>query len=153
MSPAARGRYAMGTDITENIVVLPKPERPTSVWLLTISNGVLAAFLIASSLIAEDRGFTAGQAALSGIVGLGVSISAHATWYGYRYGRIVLLALLTFFLGLVIVHSGQTINWAVETQSRGSFFQWAVARALLSTAWLFVNYWFLLGKRARMFFS
>ncbi len=143
----------MGTEITENIVILPKPERPTSVWLLAISNGVLAAFLIATSLVAEDHGYSAGQAAFTGITGLGVSISAHATWYGYRYGRIVLLALLTIFLGLVFVHSAQTINWAVETQSRGSFFQWAVARAILSAVWLFVNYWFLLGKRARMFFS
>lgn len=138
---------------TENIVVLPRPERPTSVWLLTICNGVLAAFLIASSLIAEDRGFSAGQAAFTGIVGLGVSISAHATWYGYRYGRIVLLALLTVFLGLVIAHSATTINWAVQTQYRGSVFHWAVARAILSIVWLFVNYWFLFDKRARMFFS
>jgi hypothetical protein len=142
----------MGENL-ENIVVLPKRQRPTSVWLLSISNGVLAAFLIASSLLAEDRGFSAGQAAFTGITGLGVSISAHATWYGYRYGRIVLLALLTLFLGLVFVHSAQTINWAVETQYRGSIFHWAVARAVLSIAWLFVNYWFLLGKRARMFFS
>lgn len=138
---------------TENVVTLPARERPAPFWLLTISNGVLAAFLIASSLIAEDRGFTAGQAALTGIVGLGVSVSAHATWYGYRYGRIALLVLLTFFLGLVLVHSVQTINWAVENQYRGSIFDWAVARAVLSIVWLFVNYWFLLGKRARVFFS
>ena len=138
---------------TEQVVSLPSRKRPLSVWLLAVGNGVLAIFLIASSLMAEDRGFTSSQAAFNGIIGLAISICAHATWFGYRYGRNALLALITVYLGLLCIQSVQAISWAVDVGYAGSFLSWAVARAVVSFLWLVVNYWFLLRKRARMFFA
>ena len=138
---------------TEHIVSLTRPKRPRSVWVLAVANGLLAIFMIASSLMAESRGFTSSQAAFNGIVGLAISICAHATWFGYRYGRNLLLALITAYLGLLCIQSVQTIAWAIDTGYGGSILSWAVARAVLSFLWLVVNYWFLLGKRARAFYA
>ena len=137
----------------DNIVTLPSRKRPLSISVLWIGNALLAAFLIAASLIAEYRGFTGGQAAIAGLFGLAISIAAHVMWYGNRWGRLALLLLLSIFLGLVVIHSVMMINWADETGYSGSLADWAVARLVLSIVWLSVNYWFLLRKRARMFFA
>jgi hypothetical protein len=138
---------------TEQVVSSTRPKRPRSVWVLAVANGLLAVFMIASSLMAEDRGFTSSQAAFNGIVGLAISISAHATWFGYRYGRNLLLALITVYLGLLCIQSVQTVAWAIDMGYGGSLLSWAVARTLLSILWLAVNYWFLLGKQARAFYA
>lgn len=136
---------------TEQIVSPPARKRPASVWLLWITNGLLAAFLIAASLIAQDRGFAVWQAALSGIFGLIISIAAHAMWYGNRKGRAVLLAALTVFLGLIIVQSLIMIQRADAMGfSAGTA---DLMRIALSIVWLFANYWLLLRKRVRTFFA
>lgn len=128
-------------------------KRPLSVWVLTILNGVFAGFLIAVSLIAENHGYTAGQAAINGILGVAITISAHATWYGYRWGRIALLTLITLYLGQTIVWSVMVINWADDINYHGPIANWAVARAIGSVAWLVLNWMFLFNKRARAFFG
>ncbi len=128
-------------------------KRPLSIWLLSLGNGLLAAFLIATSLLAVGRGFTVSQAVFSGVVGLGVSISAHAAWYGYRYGRAVLLALITLFLGLIAVQDFRILMWALDVGYHGIEVDWSIARIVLSLVWILVNYWFFLNKRARAFYS
>lgn len=138
----------MGTD-----TAVTTRKRPASIWLVSLGNGLLAAFLIATSLLAVGRGYSVSQAVFTGIIGLGVSISAHAVWYGYRYGRIALLALITLFAGLIAVQDLRVVLWAMDVGYRGPIFDWAIVRVVLSLAWLSVNYWLLLGKRARVFFS
>jgi len=129
------------------------PKRPLSVWILCLGNGLLAAFLIASSLVAEDRGYASWQAAISGICGLGITLSAHATWYGFRWARTVLLGLVTLFLGLVMLQSAMTIAWALDVGYQGPMVASAFTRLCVSLVWLAVNYGFLLSKRAREFFA
>ena len=139
--------------MSNDTIVTVRAKRPLSVWVLCIINGLLAAFLIASSFIAEDRGYSSGQAAFVGIAGLVISIAAHATWYGYRWGRLALLALLTVVLGLLIVQSVMYIDWADDAGFLGRTVTIAWLRAALSLAWLLANYIFLLRKPARMFFA
>lgn len=134
-------------------VVMVRGRRPLSVWILSIGNGVLAAFMIAASIMAEDRGYTGGQAAVVGISGVLLSIAAHTTWYGSHWGRLALLVLLTLFLGLLVVQSAMVIVWANETGYRANFVDAAFLRAGLSLVWLALNYIFLFGRRARVFFG
>lgn len=128
-------------------------KRPLSVWVLCLGNGLLAVFLIASSLIAEDRGYAPWQAAISGICGLGVTLSAHACWFGNRWARNILLVLITVFLGLIVLQSAMTLLWALEAGYQGPIAGAALTRFCLSLLWLIVNYGFLHSKRARVFFS
>jgi len=128
-------------------------KRPLSVWVLCLGNGVLAVFLIASSLIAEERGYTPWQAAISGICGLGLTLSAHAAWFGNRLGRNLLLAIITLFLGLLLMQSLLTLLWAWQNGYQGPIAGAALTRFCLSLLWLVVNYGFLLSKRARVFFA
>lgn len=128
-------------------------KRPLSVWVLCLGNGLLAAFLIASSLVAEERGYAPWQAAISGLSGLGIAIAAHATWFGYRLGRTVLLVLVTLFLGLIVLQSAMMIAWALDVGYQGPIVASAFTRFCLSLLWLVVNYGFLLSKRVRVFFS
>jgi hypothetical protein len=128
-------------------------KRPLSVWVLCLGNGLLAVFLITSSLIAEERGYAPWQAAISGICGLGLTLSAHAAWFGNRLGRNLLLAIITLFLGLLVVQSAMTLFWAWNNGYQGPIAGTALTRICLSLLWLVVNYAFLLSKRARVFFS
>ena len=136
----------------DNVAAL-RGKRPLSVWVLCIANGLLAAFLIATSLVAEARGFSGVQAAIAGISGLGISIAAHATWFGSRIGRKVLVGLLTLFLGLLIAQSIMVIVWAAETGYHARIVDDAWTRAALSLAWLCANYVFLFGNKAKTFFG
>ena len=139
--------------MSNDTIVTVRAKRPLSVWVLCIINGLLAAFLIASGIIAGSRGYSVGQAAFVGIAGHAISIAAHATWYGYSWGRLALLALLTVVLGLLIVQSLMYIDWADEAGFLGRAVTTAWIRAALSLAWLLANYIFLLRKPARMFFA
>jgi hypothetical protein len=134
-------------------VVVVRGRRPLSVWVLSISNGLLAVFMIATSIVAEDRGYTSGQAAFVGVTGVLISIAAHTTWYGYRWGRLALLVLLTLFLGLLVVQSAMVVAWANEIGLRTPLVDVAIVRAGLSLVWLALNYIFLLGRQARVFFG
>lgn len=128
------------------------PKRPLSVWLITSGNYLFAAVMIATSFMAEAKGFTAGQAAIPGILGLGIALASVATWYGYRTGRLVLLILLTIFLGLLITQSIMYIDWADKHR-----YPWgvnlAIFRLIGSLIWLALNWVFLFRKRARAFFG
>ena len=126
-----------------------RAKRPLTLWLLVILNWVFGAFLIAASFKAEDVGYSAGQAALSGLFGLAISVAAHLTWYGSRWGRLLLALLLTLFLGQMIVWSIMVINWSEETGYRGPITDHAWMRGIGSIIWLALNW---IGKRARAFF-
>lgn len=126
--------------------------RPLWVWVLCLGNGLFAAFLIGASLIAEDRGYAPWSAMISGLCGFGLSLSAHAAWFGYKLGRDILLGLLSLFLGLIIFQSVQTLLWAAETGTEGPLPRWAFTRLCLSLLWLAINYYGLLGSRMRTFF-
>ena len=128
-------------------------KRPRSVWILTIGNGVLAAFLVAASLKAEDRGFTSGQAALYGVFGLAITIAAFSTWCGHRWGRIVLLALLTISLGEMVIWSAMVLNISEETGYHGALANQALTHAIGAIGWLALNWFLLFGKKTRMFFK
>lgn len=128
-------------------------KRPMPVSFLCLGNGVLAIFLIAASLMAENRGYAPWQAAISGLSGLGISLSAHGCWFGYRLARNALLALLTLFLGLVVLQSLLTLIWAMNTGYQGALTAASFTRFFLSLAWLVVNYAVLLGKQGRTFFK
>lgn len=138
---------------TEQAPSVPSPKRPLSIWVLSIANGLLAIFLIGTSLNAAAAGYTTGQAVFSGLVGLGISISAHMTWFGKRYGRNLLLALLTIFLGLLFVQSIRTIAWGIDVGYDGPYVSRAVSWAVFSLLWLAVNYWLLLRRRTRAFYG
>jgi hypothetical protein len=135
----------------DNVIV--RGPRPLSIWVLAIGNGLLAVFMITTSLLAEDRGFSSGQAAFVGITGVLISLAAHATWFGYRGGRLALVVLLTVFPGLLIVQSLMVISWANEVGYRAPFIDAAMLRVGLSLVWLALNYIFLFGRRARKFFA
>lgn len=130
-----------------------RAKRPLSVWGLVILNWALAAFLIAVSFKAEDLGYSSGQAALSGLFGLAISLAAHLTWFGYRWGRLALVLLLTVFLGQIIVWSIMVINWSEETGYRGPIADHAIMRGVGSVIWLALNWIVLFDKRARAFFG
>jgi hypothetical protein len=138
---------------TEQTVRIPSYKRPLSIWVLAIANGLLAIVLIGASLTASHFGYTTGQAVFMGIVGLGVSVSAHMTWFGKRYGRNLLIGLLTVFLGLLLVQSIRTIAWAIDVDYEGVLLSQSVAWAVFSVLWLAVNYWLLFGRRARAFYA
>jgi len=138
---------------TEQVASIPSSKRPLSIWVLSIANGLLAIFLIATSLNAADAGYTMGQAVFSGIIGLGISITAHMTWFGKRYGRNLLLAFLTIFLGLLFVQSIRTIAWGIDVGYDGPYVSRAVSWAVFSFLWLAVNYWLLFRRRVRDFCS
>jgi hypothetical protein len=82
-----------------------------------------------------------------------MSIAAHATWFGNRIGRKVLIALLTVFLGLLIAQSVMVIVWAVETGYHSRLVDAAWTRASLSVGWLCINYLLLFGNKAKAFFG
>lgn len=126
--------------------------RPLSIWLLCIGNGLIAIVLIATSFLAEARGYSRALAAFYGFTGLAMSVAAHATWYGSRIGRWVLVALVTLYFGNLIGYSG----WVMAT-SDAYFDDEIVTSGLLriglSLVWLSLNYIVLFGKRARVFFA
>lgn len=128
-------------------------KRPLSVWVLCILNGVLAVALIGTGIKAASFGFSSGQAVIAAIAGIVISIGAHATWFGNRLGRLVLLAALTLFLGAIVVQSAMVVAWSFETAYRGPLVTAAWMYIGLSLAWLCVNYLFLYGRRAKTFFG
>jgi len=127
--------------------------RPLSIWILCLLNGLLAIVLVAVAVLARSRGYSGIQAIAAVVAGVGISIGAHATWYGARWGRLLLLVLLAGFLGLVIAHSVMVIAWARDTGYHGEYVTYAWIRGGASLAWLALNAIVLFGRRARMFFG
>jgi hypothetical protein len=126
--------------------------RPLSIWFLCICNGLIAIVMIATGFLAGTRGYSQTLAALYGLTGLAISIAAHATWYGSRIGRSVLLVLLTVYLGNLIGYSGWTMATS-EAYFDDEIVTTGLLRIGLSLVWLSLNYIFLFGKRARVFFA
>lgn len=138
---------------TEPAAAVPSRKRPLSIWVLTVANGLLAIVLIATSIVAANAGFSKGQVLLPGVIGVGISIAAHLTWFGKRYGRNLLLGLLTLILGLMLIDSVRAIGWALEANYTGTYLTHAVIRGVFCLLWLIINYWVLYVRRARAYFA
>jgi hypothetical protein len=136
----------------ENVVAL-RGRRPLSVWILCLVNGAMAVVLIATAILSSMRGWPGGTAVFYGVAGIALSISAHATWFGYRWGRLALLVVLTALMGLMIAYSGWIIAWSLDNNYVGDDYAAAWLRAIAALAWLAVNIIFLFRKPARMFFG
>jgi len=133
--------------------VVPSRRRPLSVWILTIVNVLIAIVLIAASFKGEAWGFPSAQVAFWGLLGIGISISAHMAWYGSRLGRNLLLFLSSVYL-VVLLYSGlRTIAWVNAWSGSAAVMARAVLWVGFATLMLAANFTFLLGKRARKFFS
>jgi len=138
---------------SESTVALPARKRPLSVWLLALLNGLLAILLIATYFKGDDWGIPAGQSTFWGLLGLGISLAAHTMWFGSRIGRNLLLALITVYFALLLAQNLRDIAWASDYNGSENYILIEGARALFGLVWLFVNYWYLLGGRARSFFA
>lgn len=135
-------------------LVLDRAKRPLSVWLICLGNGLMAIILIATGFLAEARGYSSALAAVYGFTGLAMSVAAHATWYGNRFGRLALLVLVTLYFGNLVGYS----VWAIaQAPDEPLFYDDVVTGALLriglSLVWLALNYILLFQQRARMFFA
>lgn len=146
------------------VVTISKPKRPFSVWLITGGNTLLAVFVLASSFKGSDWSIPAPQVALWVVLGLALWISTASTWLGSRWGRVIMLALITLYMGAILVGAIGQISHEVTVQSslteQGRHYSTSsaymirlVGRAAYSLAWLVANYWLLFGKRARAFFA
>lgn len=144
----------MGASVVNDNVAPNRTKRPLSVWFLSLANGLLAIILIATSFLAEDRGYSAGLAAVYGFTGLAMSVAAHATWYGSRLGRLILLVLITLYFGNLIGYSLWTIVAVADNlASYDGMVLAALLRIGLALIWIGLNYILLLGRRARVFFG
>ena len=148
----------------EQAVSLARPKRPFSVWLIAAGNTALAIFLLASSFKAGDWNIPAQQIAFWAVLGLALWISTVSTWLGSRWGRVVMLALVTLFMGAVLVQAVGLIMFEAKIQSdtvaggwhysvSDAYMMRLVGRAAYSLAWLIANYWLLFSKRARAFYA
>lgn len=138
---------------TEQAAAPAPARRPLSIWILTIFNILFAVILMAAAFKGPAWGLPEGQAIFWGILGLGISLAAQLAWAGSRWGRNILLALLTLYLGLLLVQNLRDIAWAVDWSSDDAYIRREVLRAAFAVLWLAANYWLLLGKRARRFYS
>jgi hypothetical protein len=133
--------------------VVPARRRPLSVWILTIVNVLIAIVLIAASFKGEGWGFPKAQVAFWGLLGIGISISAHMAWYGSRLGRNLLLILSTVYLGVLLFSGLRTIAWVNTWAGDARVMTRAILWVGFALVMLAANYLFLLGKRAREFYS
>lgn len=127
--------------------------RPLAVWLVCLADGLLAAFLIATALLAVDHGYSSGQAVVSGVFGLGISIAAHATWFGNRHGRIVLLVLVAVLMALFFLQSLRSFAYYIDVDYGESYYGPSLFNMTAALIWLLLNFAGLFSKRARMFFA
>lgn len=137
---------------TKNVVFL-RSARPLSVWILCLINGAVAVVLIATAILSQMRGWPVATAAFYGGIGLALGLAAHTTWFGYRWGRLALLALLTVLIGLMAFYSIWVIGWSLDNNYTGDAYATAWLRLIAALAWLAANYIFLFRKPARMFFG
>jgi len=142
-----------GTRIMGEVVTLAKPKRPFSVWLAATINTVLAIILLATSFKGGDWGVSAPRVAFWALLGLAIWISTLSAWWGSRQGRNVMLALMTFYLGSVLLAVMPLIGAAREGLGNDAIMLRLVGRLAFSLACLVANWWLLLAKRPRAFFA
>jgi len=133
--------------------VITTRKRPLSVWVLTVLNVLIAILLIAASFKGEDWGFPRAQVAFWGLLGIGISISAHMAWFGSRLGRNLLLLLSTGYLGMLLFQNAWTIAFVSQLPDAERALTHAALLAAFAVVFLAANFFFLLGKRARTFYS
>jgi len=126
--------------------------RPLAVWLVCLADGLLAAFLVATALLAVDHGYSSTQAVISGVFGLGISVAAHATWFGNRKGRIVLVVLIALLMGLFFLQSLRSFAYYIDLDYGESTYGPSLFNMAAALVWLLLNGAGLFSKRARMFF-
>jgi hypothetical protein len=128
-------------------------KRPLAIWVLTVVNVLIAVILIAASFKGEDWGFPRAQVAFWGLLGIGISISAHMAWFGSRLGRNLLLLLSTVYLGMLLFQNVWTIAFVSQLPDAERALTHAILLAAFAVACLAANFFFLLGKRARAFYA
>jgi hypothetical protein len=135
--------------MADDKIVMLRAKRPLSVWIVCLANGILAVFVIGSTIKLRGHGYPGGMIANGMLSAIAITLAAHATWYGYRYGRLALLGILTWYLGLVVVQSVMTIAGAAPVTSVTA--DWL--RIGISLIWLGANAAVLYSPKARAFFG
>jgi hypothetical protein len=140
------------------ITLRPRQKRPVGVWGMTIIDGLFAGvYLVAEffRMISHPGyfGVSTAQVVLWGVAGLAICMAAQLTWYGSRHGRTALLALMTVFLGFVLLDNAKYFVWAVDQwPDNDVLIRQQVVGAIRSLVWLAANFWFLTGRRTKGFF-
>ena len=151
----------MSAEQIPGAAVPERRKRPLFVWIMTIFDSLFAGvFLLAACFrlyanpIFSGVEYSMAQIVLWGILGLGICLSAQLAWYGSRYGRNTLLALMTVYLGLAIWQNISILFWVSDSAwDEGSFIRQQVLESARSVLWLAANFWFLCGRRAKGFYS
>ena len=148
MMPRTSGENIMG-----DVVTVARPKRPLSVWLAAAINTALAIILLATSFKGGDWAVPAPQIAFWAVLGLAIWISTLSAWWGSRWGRNVMLVLVTFYLGSVLVAAVPLIGEASYRLDNDAIMLRLSARVAISLAFLVANYWLVFSKRARSWFA
>jgi len=132
---------------------ISKPNRPLSVWIATGGNLLLATWILAWSFAGLQMSFPGMQVFSWAVLALGITISSLLAWMGSRHARNIMLGLVTIYLGFLLVGSVRSIFWAQNWWVSEEYAIRMTAYAAFAAAWLVANYWLLLGKRARTYYS
>jgi len=151
----------MSVEQTSVAAVAQRRKRPLFVWIMTIFDSLFAGvFLLAACFRLYANPTFSGveypmaQIVFWGILGLGICTSAQLAWYGSRYARNTLLALMTIYLGLAIWQNIVNFVWVSNSAfDQEPFIRQQVLETARSILWLAANFWFLRGRRAKGFYS
>ncbi len=151
----------MSVEQTPAAAIGPRRKRPLFVWIMTIFDSLFAGiFLVAASFrLFENPTFSGiaypmGQIVFWGVLGLGICTSAQLAWFGSRHARNALLGLMTVYLGLAIWQNIANLAWVSDSAwDQSDFIRLQVLEGIRSVLWLAANFWFLLGRRTKRFYS
>jgi len=137
------------------------PKRPLFVWVMTIFDSLFggifllaACFRLYANPVFSGIEYSMAQIVFWGALGLGICLSAQLAWFGSRYGRNTLLALMTVYLGLAIWQNIANLVWVSDSAwDEGSFIRQQILESVRSVLWIAANFWFLCGRRAKGFYS
>jgi hypothetical protein len=152
----ARVEDSMSTEAPV-VMELPRPKRPIGVWGMTVIDLVFAGiFLLAACFRSFNYhlGYPARAVVVWGVLGFAICFTAQLAWYGSRYGRAALLALMTIYLGFALAQNANYLLWAMQEHvNNADFVRHQIFEALRSVVWLAANFWFLTGRRTRGFYA
>lgn len=147
------GLLSGGTNTMGEVVTISKPKRPFAVWLAAAINTVLVILVLTASFMSGILSVPAAQLAFWVALALAIWFSTLSAWWGSRQGRNVMLAIITFYLGWVLVAAVQQIGEAREGLGNDAYMLRLVGRFLFSLGCLIANWWLLFNKRARAWFG
>lgn len=143
--------------MSETPVIMARVKRPLGVWAMTVIDAVFAGiFLIAACFRALNYhlDYPGPTIAAWGVIGLAVCVTAQMAWFGSRYGRTVLLALMTVYLGFALFQNANYLLWAMREEiDNTGFLRQQIMEGVRSLVWLAANFWFLTGRRTRGFYA